>query len=398
MRQSAPKREIPKFTRREFEARAERARKLMTAAKLDGLLLTSQPNMEYLSGFASQFPTSSPTRPWYFVFPRLGAPVAVIPTGGVDNWRRTSWVTDVRSWRSPNPENEGLDILADSILRIRRRYGRFGVEMGPETRIGMPVGDLLRVRRKSRPLQMVDGADVMRELRLVKSPAEIARMRRVCQSVCDAFDALPSYVTAGDSEKEIMRKVQVDIIARGVDKTPYMMTISDRGGVRNFLMGPTNRRIGKGDVLCVDAGCTYDGYFCDFNRNYAIGEPTDELKRAHELLYKATTAGIRAARPGATAEDVFLAQAKTLTGGVIEEGFDKMGRFGHGVGMVMTEPPSNRLGDRTVLKPGVTLTIEPGIMLRRGKLLVHEENLVVTEAGSRLLTRRAPKQIPVIPC
>ena len=75
-----------------------------------------------------------------------------------------------------------------------------------------------------------------------------------------------------------------------------------------------------------------------------------------------------------------------------------MGRFGHGLGKLMTEPPSNRIGDRTKLRPGMVLTIEPGVLLRNGRLLVHEENTVITEGANRLLTRRAPRRIPVIPC
>ena len=286
--------ELPRFTRAEFEDRAERARRLMTAAKLDGLMLTSEANMEYLSGFTSQFPWNSQSRPWYFVFPRPGEPMAVIPTGGIENWLRTSWVKDIRAWPSPRPENEGLDLLRDAISGIRRRYGRVGAELGPETRLGMAVADLRRLQRMVRPVELADGADVMRELRLIKCAAEIARIRRVCRVVCDAFDRLPNFVAAGDSEKTIMRKLQAEICVRGVDKTPYVMTRSGRGGVRSFIMGPTDRRVGPGDVLCIDTGSTYDGYFCDFNRNFAFDRPSDEVRWARALLYKATDAGLSA--------------------------------------------------------------------------------------------------------
>ena len=392
------KNDLPGFTRAEFEHRAERARKLMRAEKLDGLLLTSQQNMEYLSGFISQFPWATPARPWYFLLPRLGQPVAIIPTVGIENWRATSWVKEVRAWRSPNPENEGLDILAATIKDIRRRYGRIGVELGAETRIGMPVGDLLRLRRKVRPFEMVDGTGVMRELRIIKSSAEIARLRRVCQIVCDTFDALPSFVSAGDSEKEIMRKIKAHASARGVDSTSYMMTHAGPGGVQSFIMGPTDRRIRAGDVLSIDAGCIYDGYFSDFDRNFSVGKPSAEIERAHALLHKATDAGLAAARPGNTAEDVFKAQANVIAPDGDAAGFTRMGRFGHGLGRVMTEPPSNMLGDKTVLRPGMALSIEPGMALSGGQLFIHEENVAITEDGCRLLTRRAPKRIPVIPC
>src|SRR5882724_7326660 len=144
-------REVPKFTAGEFARRVERARALMTAEKLDGIMVTSEPNLEYLSGFVTQFAWASPTRPWYFVVPRDGEAVGIIPEIGESNWLQTSWCRELRTWPSPTPENEGLDLLAKVIGDIPRRFGRFGVELGAETRLGMAPGDLLRLGEMIRP-------------------------------------------------------------------------------------------------------------------------------------------------------------------------------------------------------------------------------------------------------
>ncbi len=385
---------IAKFTRREFEDRAERACRLMTGARLDGLLLTSESNLEYLSGFTTQFAWNSPTRPWYFLLPRVGPPLAVIPEIGESNWRATSWVANIQTWPSPRPKNEGLDLLRGAIGKMRRRYGRIGFELGPETRIGMPVADLLRLRRTIRRFTMVDGASVMRELRLVKSPAEVARIRQICQIVSDSFDALPGMVQPGDSERDVVGKFQADILLRGAEKTPYTAIGSGRGGYHSIIMGPTDRKLREGDVFLIDTGSRLGGYFCDFNRNIAIGPPTDAVKRAQDTLTLATDAGIRAIRPGNRASDLFAAQARVLE----EAGYTigNVGRFGHGLGKVMTEPPSNRADDPTELVPGMVLTIEPSLRFGRGKIHVHEENAVVTETGCRLLSRRAPRAMPIV--
>ena len=92
-----------RFTRREFEARVERACRLMTRDKLDAILVTSETNVEYLSGFTTQFAWNTPTRPWYFLLRRNGKGTAVIPEIGISNWHDTSWVDDVQSWPSPRP-------------------------------------------------------------------------------------------------------------------------------------------------------------------------------------------------------------------------------------------------------------------------------------------------------
>ena len=73
-----------------------------------------------------------------------------------------------------------------------------------------------------------------------------------------------------------------------------------------------------------------------------------------------------------------------------------VGRLGHGLGMQLTEGHSNMPGDDTVLRPGMVLTLEPGMCFAPGKLMVHEENLVIRVDAAELLTRRAPREMPVI--
>jgi Xaa-Pro dipeptidase len=394
MAKNKRRREPSQFSCAEFEQRVERACELMTRERLDALLITSEANMEYLSGFVTQFAWNTPTRPWYFVLTRAGKATAVIPEVGLSNWRGTSWVKDIRTWSSPRPENEGLDLLKDVLGGIKRKYGQVGAELGGESRIGMPVSDLLRLKRSLRPLSMVDGFHVLRALRLVKSPAEVARIRHICQIASDTFEALPGFIAPNDTEKDLVRKFQADLLMRGADKTPYTAIGSGRGGYESIIMGPTTRRLRKGDIFLIDTGARYDGYFCDFDRNYSIGKTPDKVRHIHGLLFRATDAGIQAARPGNTAADVFRAQARVLTDAGIQLG--NVGRFGHGLGKVLTEPPSNKIGDETPLVPGMVLTIEPNAMYGDGKILVHEENILITQDRAKLLSRRAPRDIPII--
>ncbi len=372
--------EVAPFAPAEFEQRIERARRLMTERRLDGIMVT-------------QFAWASPTRPWYFVVPREGEAVAIIPEIGLSNWAETSWCRRTLSWPSPTPENEGLDLLASVIKKLPRRFGYFGVELGPETRLGMAPADLLRLGEMIRPFHLADCIPVLRRLRFIKSPAEIAHIRHICGIAGDAFDDLPALLRLGDSEKEICRKFAADLLLRGADKVPYTSIGTGPGGYSSIIQGPTQRRLGEGDILLIDTGAKYAGYYCDFDRNVAIGEPPVAAKRIHDLLWRATEAGIAAAVPGKTAADVFHAQAKVLEDAGIVLG--NVGRFGHGLGKVMTEFPSNKPIDRTVLEPGAVLTIEPSAMFGDGKILVHEEDLVVTESGPELLTRRAPREMPV---
>jgi len=384
-------RDRPRFSPAEFDRRIERARTLMTAHTLDGIMVTSEANVEYLSGFVTQFAWNSQTRPWYFVLPRTGQATAIIPEIGATNWLATSWCRRIVTWPSPTPANEGLDLLAAAVGRMRRRFGRIGVELGAESRLGMPAGDLLRLRDAIRPMEMVDAVPLMSALRLIKSPAEIARIRRICRLAGETFKQLPGLIHIGDSENMVCRTFAADLLLRGADKVPYTSIGTGRGGYTSIIMGPTDRRIRRGDLLLLDTGAKYAGYFCDFDRNISAGEPRAEAKRIHDLLWRATEAGIRAAVPGNTASDVFRAQARLLEDAGIPLG--NVGRFGHGLGKAMTEPPSLHPDDLTVLRPGAVLTIEPSAAYGRGNILVHEEDVVVTEDGPELLTPRAPREI-----
>ncbi|MCX7356197.1 MAG: Xaa-Pro peptidase family protein [Alphaproteobacteria bacterium] len=384
----------PPFTRSEFEQRIERARALMTATRLDALLIASEANLPYFSGLESQIAWISPSRPWHMIVPLEGEPVAVIPASGLREWRESAWVGEVRTWRSPNPENEGLDLLAAEIKRTARRFRRIGVELGQEARLAMAPGDLMRLLDMIRPVQAADCQPIMRQLRFVKSKAEIARLRHIGGIVSDAFADLSRLFRPGMRDADLLRALQADILLRGADKTPYMVIGSGRGGYDSTSLGPTGRKLTKGDVFQIDTGSRYGGYFCDFCRNYAVGKPTVAVQRAYDALWHATQAGIEAAMPGRTAADLFHAQARVIEAAGFQ--IRDAGRMGHGLGRNITEPPSNKPDDHTVLVAGATVTIEPMCMFGRGKLMVHEENLVVTDKGPLLLSRRAPVEITLL--
>ena len=380
------------FPRGEFEARAERARALMTDAGLDAMLVTAEQHVRYFTGFDSQF-WASPTRPWFVVVPREGGLIAVIPEIGAPGMART-WIEDIRTWPAPVPEDDGVSLLAQALSDVPRRFGRIGAELGPEMVLRMPVNDFERVRDLVAPQGAVDATPVLRGLRGVKSPAEIDKIRHVCQLTSEAFLALPGKLHAGMTEWEACREMRVEVLRRGADGSPYMMGVAGPGGYDNIIMGPTQKVIESGDILIIDTGTTFDGYYCDFDRNFAFGAPADDAIRAHEVVWQATQAGIDAARPGATTTDLWRVMSEVLeAGGSLG---NNVGRLGHGLGMQLTEWPSNKEGDDTELIPGMVMTIEPGMEFAPGRMMVHEENIAITQDGCELLTIRAAPEMPVM--
>ena len=380
------------FAQAEFEGRCARAQRLMTEQGLDALFVTIKANVRYFTGFDSQF-WESPTRPWFLVVPREGEPVAVIPEIGEAGMADT-WISDIRTWPAPRPADDGISLLAACLGAYPARFGRIGAELGMENALRMPAADLETLRGLLSPSEIADAAPLLRQLRMVKSPAEVTKIRHVCQLVSDGFEALPDKLRIGETERDACRKLRIDLLQRGVDDSPYLMGASGPGGYDNIIMGPTDRRLERGDILIIDTGSTYDGYFSDFDRNFAFGSLSEAARRANSVVHAATEAGIAAARPGATTSEVWQAMMSILeAGGALG---NNVGRMGHGLGLQLTEPPSHMPGDDTVIEPGMVLTIEPGMHVAPGRMIVHEENIVITENGSELLSRRAPPEIPVI--
>jgi Xaa-Pro dipeptidase len=391
-----PPDDYPLFTLEEFSNRVEAARLVMQKLEIDALLVTSEANFRYMTGYILQSPVQI-ARPRYFVLPLEGAPCAVVPRTNVDGMRQTTWLDDIRSWVAPCPEDDGVSLVADALRAAPRRFGRLGAEIGAEARLGMPVLDYMRLIELLAPLRFVDGEAVFRRIRMVKSPAEIDRIRRIARIVSASFDTLPGLLHIGDTEWSACRRMQLDLVLRGAHRTPHLMGVSGQGGYTNINTGPTGRALESGSVLTIDAGCCFDNYWCDFNRNFGFGRVGREAIRAYEALHAATEAGLGAVRPGVRTRDLFAAMAGVLRDAGAPG--STVGRMGHGIGLLAPEPPSINAADDTVLEPGMVLTLEPSLSFTvegQARIMAHEENLAVTEDGCELLTTRAPRDMPVV--
>jgi Xaa-Pro aminopeptidase len=379
------------FPETEFEARLARAQHAMHGAGLGALLLTTEPEVRWFSGFLTQF-WQSPTRPWFLVVPARGKPVAVIPGIGAECMGRT-WVEDIRTWSSPDPEDDGIGLLAATLSELAGG-GPVGLPMGPETHLRMPLRDFDRLRAALPGLVFADATALIRALRVLKSEAEVAKVRHAAQAASAAFARVPEILAAGMTETEAFRSFRIAGLQVGLDEVAYLVGGAGPGGYGDIISPPSRRPLARGDVLILDVGGVFDGYYCDFDRNFAVGGIDDAARRAHETVWQATEAGLAAARPGATCADLFAAMQGVMAAAGAAD--SDVGRLGHGLGMQLTEFPSITPWDRTVLQPGMVLTLEPGMTFAPGKVMVHEENIVIREDGPELLTARAPREMPVI--
>ena len=391
------------FAAGEYQRRVEQAQAQLARQKLGAILITTEADMYYFTGFLSQF-WQSPTRPWFAVIPATGKPIAVIPEIGA-NCMRNNYMQDIRTWSSPHATDDGVSLLADTLCEVVSNavasqghdYASVGINKGRETHLRMPLNDFEKLSgdlaKRTTAIGFRDASDIVRGLRMVKSEAEIEKLWYVAQCASDVFENLQSFVSVGMRDDEIFRQFKIECLKAGVDDVSYLVGAAGQGGYDDIIAPPAGRHLQDGDVLILDTGCTFDGYFCDFDRNYGFGAVDDQSKRAYEVVWQATEAGLAAAVPGNTCQDIFAAMHSVMqAGGALGE---SVGRYGHGLGIQLTEPPSHTDWDTTEIQTGMVLTLEPGMIFAPNRMMVHEENLVVRESGPELLSRRAAPELPV---
>ncbi len=379
------------FAEREYRQRLVRAQSLMAKADLSALLLTTEPEIRYFTGFLTRF-WESPTRPWYVVVPQSGDPIAVIPAIGA-HLMGQGWVTDVRTWTAPDYVDDGLSLLGDALLEVTGQNGLIGLPDQMESHMRMPLSSFRALGARIGEHRLVGDALTMRQLRLIKSDAEVEKIATACGIASRAFARVPEIALIGKPVSQIFRQFQILCLEEGADWVPYLAGGAGQGGYGDVISLASDDPLQTGDVLMLDTGVIWDGYFADFDRNFAAGKPTDHVVDAYAKLIDAVDAAADIAKAGQRASDLFKAMNDIVAPG--SSGSDA-GRLGHGLGMQLTEWPSLIRADDTVLEPGMVLTLEPGIDVGAGKLLVHEENIVIREDGAEFLSARASGNMPVL--
>ncbi|MCP4819959.1 MAG: aminopeptidase P family protein [Shimia sp.] len=375
------------FSNAEFEARCAKAQAKIAESGLAALLLTSEPEVRYFTGYLTRF-WESPTRPWFLIVPASGKPIAVIPSIGAALMGQT-WIDDIRTWSAPDLRDDGVTLLAETLREVLPDDAQIGVPDGHETHLRMPLADLQRVRDAIGGREIVGDAGILRALRMVKSEAEVSKIEAACAIAGRAFERVPEIAREGIPLEEVYRRFQMLCLEEGADWVSYLAGGAEQGGYGDVISPASEAPLVAGDVLMLDTGVVWDGYFSDFDRNWSVDRAKPEVTAAYGALIDASDAAFELAKPGATAAELFHAMNDVVSDG---QGGTDAGRLGHGLGMSLTEWPSLIPTDHTVLEAGMVLTLEPGIAVG-DKILVHEENIVVTDAGARFLSPRAGREL-----
>ena len=368
----------PNIGNYEYAARHQKARVLMEKSNLNALLITEPTNLFYYTG-ASYFGEMSFPRPAVLIIPCKEKSILITH----DFHLPIDWDGDIREY--PKVGEVPIEIVKKAFEEIGGTRGQVGAELGREQRLGMSYQDFLRVQDALPAISFVDAADILWQLRMVKSETEIAILTKACKIQDAIFKRTFEAVETGMATQEIKNLFHRVIAESDADFGWVIVCIGDFDPRQAAGSSQPDLRLKKSDLLWVDLGIEMHGYHTDYCRAMVVGGASSAQLEKWGKIHKILEAGVEATMPGIPSSDLYRVQVDTAEKLNVDMTSWTAQRFGHGSGLHTTEPPYICLDYDTILEPGMILHIEPGCIEKDG-IYVLEEQVLVTESGSKVLS------------
>lgn len=370
----------------EREQRFERARELMSKNKLEAICISGGTTLTYFTGMR----WGSSERLFALVIPRRGKPFYVSPAfeedrvreqleqlpggpiPGMKNARVYTWQED----------NDAYALIGKGLRDVDFQSGSVGIEEKTPFVFAEGVG-------KANPkFQVTSATAVTAGCRAHKSPAEIALMRLACSVTLQAYEAAWKSVQPGMTNRAFSA-----MIGQAYNQLGFPGFASAEVGEYSALPHGSiqPQQIREGTIVLIDDGCTVEGYQSDISRTFVLGKPTDKMKQVFDIVHKAQSAALAAAKPGVPCEKVDEAARKVIEDAGYGPGYKYFThRVGHGMGMDGHEWPYLVKGNKMPLEAGMTFSDEPGIYIPGQFGVRLEDDMVITQNGAELMTPQSP--------
>jgi Xaa-Pro aminopeptidase len=237
-------------------------------------------------------------------------------------------------------------------------------------------------------VSITDGVNLVPSMRAIKSPAELGLMRRAVEITTQGFATMVKQIRPGVNEQAISRLLEQSYLNAGASGLAYGNIVGSGLNATVLHYHDNDQVLKKGDLMVVDSGCDYDNYASDVTRTYPVsGKYTSEQRDVYELVLAAQLAAIKASRAGSTMTEVDLAARNVIE--KAGEGDAFIHSTGHQLGIQVHDATPDG-----PLKPGMVITIEPGLYYPARKLGVRiEDDILITSKGNEVLTRAIPKTV-----
>jgi Xaa-Pro aminopeptidase len=354
-----------------FAARRKNLRSLIKKAEVDALLVTNFKNVTYLTGFTGDDS--------YLLATLDGETLVTDP-------RYTTQLEEECPGLALEVRAPGVKILTAVTKAVQKsKIERLGIEGNSAT------VSLQQSLAKALPgVEIVVTENLVERLRIVKDKHEITATRLACLQARRAYDVVRAVIKPEMTELEVAAELEYQARRFGAKALsfPAIVAVGPRAALPHAT--PTARRLGESDFTLVDWGANSGLYMSDLTRIIVTGRISPKLRKIYGVVLKAQLAAIEAIRPGVTCQQVDRVARRIIT----RAGFGKaFGHgLGHGTGLEIHEAPRLAVGQKTKLRPGMIVTVEPGIYVPGWGGVRIEDDILVTRTGHEVLTD-VPKQL-----
>ncbi len=353
-----------------LKVRHKTVRDALKELQLDGILLTHAPDLVYLTNFTGTDSVGLITAKDFYL---------------VTDFRYQEQATQEAGWMSMIVRD---DKMADGIVQAMQqaKAKRIGFEANY-----MTVGQLkaletaLGEQKLEKSVELVPMENVMANIRKVKDDHEIDLIRKAVAVAEESFDAIRGAIKAGLTENYLAGLMILELRSRGASDTSFPVIVASGANTSLPHYRPGEALIQRDQPLLIDWGAQLKGYCSDLTRTLLIGRVSERIRKIYKVVLEAQATALRFLRPGVT-----TLQADRVARDVVEKaGFGKeFGHgLGHGLGIEIHELPTMRKqGSEEELRPGMIVTVEPGIYLPGEGGVRIEDDVLITHSGCELLT------------
>jgi Xaa-Pro aminopeptidase len=353
-----------------LKVRQKNVRDALKELKLDGLLLTHPPDLAYLTNFTGD------------------------DSVGLITEKEFLLVTDFRYQEQANLEAGWLKTsvrdgkMSDAVAKVitDAKLQRVGFEANFTTFGQADAMDrAIKEKKDARPVELVPLQDVMVNIRKVKDDNEVDLIRKSVGVAEEAFESIRAELKVGQSENYLAGLMVFELRSRGASNSsfPVIVAAGANSSLPHYRPGET--LVQRDQPLLIDWGAIFKGYCSDLTRTMIVGRVSGRVRQIYKVVHEAQQAAFKFLRPGVT-----TMQADRVARDVIERaGFgEQFGHgLGHGIGREIHEMPSMRkTGGEEELRPGMIVTVEPGIYLPGEGGVRIEDDVLITHSGCEILS------------
>jgi len=373
--------EVRPITVEERAERQEKARRLMRENNLAAILLTEGTSLNYFAGIRWR----GGERLFTMVLPVKGEAFYVSPA--FEEGRSREQIA-----LAPNGKNPDVRIWQENespYARVAQGLGDRGISggtIGIEETVKFVFSD--SIRKAAAAASFVSATAVTAGCRMIKSAHEIELIRFASTVTLDAYKATHSSLRVGMTHHEVSNLVIAAHRQLGFEGDALVLfdefSAFPHGSV-------TPQIVREGTIILIDGGCQVEGYSSDITRMFVVGKPTDRMNQVFEIVHRAQSAALAAAKPGVEAGSVDAAARKVITDAGYGPDYKYFThRLGHGMGMDGHEWPYLVRGNTVKLQPEMTFSDEPGIYIRGEFGVRLEDDMHILENGAELFTPQSP--------